>query len=90
MACGCGVGGRRRRQVQHVGGAGPDWLGRLVEHAAVAAGVALLDQRLDAGARQRADGVGQEAVEPLPARRRVGDSGERRCAGRAVLHAGSG
>ena len=41
-----------------------------------------LDQRLDAGARQRADGVGQETIEPPPARFRCCRGGERNHGGR--------
>ena len=70
-------GRRRRRQMQRVGGAGAHRLGGLAQGGVALAGLAGLDQRLDAGARQRADGIGQEAVEPLARMAASGGDAER-------------
>ncbi len=58
-----------------VGGAGADGFGGLGRGGAVAVDMTGLDQRLDARAGDRADALGQEAVEPIAFRFRR--SGER-------------
>ena len=79
FGCGLRVAGGGSELID---GARPHRLGRRGEHLAVAACVAGLDQLLDARARQRADGVGEETIDPLAAR-------VRRChGGEAVWHGG--
>ena len=50
---------------------GPHRFGRLGDWACVASQAALVDQSLDAGAREGAERVGQEAVNPLAGVRRA-------------------
>ena len=69
-ALGSGRGGQGRWQVEDISGTWTDLFGRFLEHRAVAPDLPLFDQRLDAGTRDRADGIGKEPIDPLSSRRR--------------------
>ena len=76
----------RRGWIEPVDGAGPHRVGRLAHHMVAAPYPPLVDQRLDAGARHRADGVREEPVHPQPRRFRPGKNGD--LTGRNVRKAG--